>query len=125
MPRDHIAVLIWGAAFLVAIMIGATTAPRFSSVMLRTLLLYLCALSATVYVTGAMERGFGSRWLMSAHSWAENFGRYLSLLLPAGIAWGIARWVRRGRQIREERRRQLLLLENYAPPLPEETQRQG
>lgn len=55
---------------------------------------------------------------------ASNFGCYLGLLLPAGIAWGIARWVRRGRQIREEGRRQLVVLENYAPPLPRKPQRQ-
>jgi len=57
-----------------------------------------------------MERGFGSRWLMSAKSWGENIGRYIGILMCSSIGWAAARWRRRAREIREELRRQEALM---------------
>jgi len=98
-------VVMMAIAIITLLVLGATA--RWShNVLLRTLLVYLVALAITVWATGAMERGVGSRWLTSAESWGENLGRYLGMLVWSSVAWGIARWVRRGREIREQRRRQ-------------------
>jgi|SRR6185295_5981473 len=98
-------VVMMAIAIITLLVLGATA--RWShNVLLRTLLVDLVALAITVWATGAMERGFGSRWLTSAESWGENLGRYLGMLVWSNIAWWIARWVRPGREIREQRRRQ-------------------
>jgi len=58
MPTEHMITFIWGGAALLALAAGAT-APSYRSV--KTLLLYLAALLTTVWITGAMQRGSGSR----------------------------------------------------------------
>ena len=109
MPRDHVATFIDVGAILVAILIGATTRTYFD-VFVRTLLLCLVALPFLLHVLGLQEH-FTEALVRDTDSIARTLGRFTALLIPASIAWGVARWWRRGRQIREEARRQLVLHE--------------
>ena len=109
MPTEHIVTFIWGGAALLTLAVGAT-APRYRSVIWRTLLLYLAAMFTSIWITGAIKRDFSFGGLMGVESWSENIGWCAGILIWSSIAWAAARWRRRGHEIREEKRRQETLM---------------
>lgn len=78
-------------------MIGATARTYFD-VVVRTLVLSFCFLAAKLLIYGQADH-----WVPvtpAVGTVNESFARFLILLIWATIAWGIARWVRRGRLAR-------------------------
>jgi hypothetical protein len=89
-------VLVGIATVLLALVIGATARTYFN-VIVRALVLSVCALAAQLLVHGKADH-FAQQLIGSPVAIGESFARFLIALIWATIAWGVGRWVRRRRE---------------------------
>jgi hypothetical protein len=92
--------LVGVGTVLLALVIGATARTYFD-VFVRTLVLFFCSMAVQLQGQTQVDR-FAQRLMGSPVAVSESFARFLSLLIWATIAWGIARWVRKRRLARPD-----------------------
>lgn len=90
--------LIGVGTVLLALVVGAIARTYFD-VFVRTLVLFFCSMAVQLQVQDRADR-MAQHLMGSPVATSESFARFLSLLIWATIAWGVARWVRRRRLAR-------------------------
>ena len=100
--EDHevspLLLLVGVGTVLLALVVGASARTYFD-VFVRTLVLFFCSMAVQLQVQDRADR-FAQHLMGSPVAISESFARFLSLLIWATIAWGVARWVRRRRLAR-------------------------